>query len=90
MDDNANVAPDAFVDIPVLVNDTDKDIEDKLAIATVSKPQHGEAEIRNRTIRYTPETGFTGTDRFTYTISDSKDSSKPATVAVTVKAESEG
>ena len=85
-DDETSVAPGAFVDIPVLVNDTDKDIEDKLTIVTVSEPEHGEAEIRNRTIRYSPETGFTGTDRFTYTISDSKDSSKPATVTVTVKA----
>ena len=88
-DDEASVAPGAFVDIPVLVNDTDKDIEDKLVIQEISKPEHGEAEIRNRIIRYTPETGFTGTDHFTYTISDSKDSSKPATVTMTVKTDSE-
>ena len=85
-DDNAKVVPGAFVDIPVLANDSDKDIEDKLALETVSEPEHGKVEIRNRVIRYTPEPDFIGTDRFTYTISDGKDSSRPAAVTVTVQA----
>jgi hypothetical protein len=86
-DDEATVALGGIADIPVLVNDSDKDTEDKLALETVSKPEHGEATIRSRIIRYTPEQGFVGTDCFTYTITDGKDSSKPATVTVTVQAD---
>ena len=89
-DDQAKVAPGAYVDIPVLVNDSDEDIEDKLTIEEISKPEHGEAVVRGRIIRYTSDSGFAGIDKFTYIIFDSKDSSRPATVTVTVQTESEG
>ena len=89
-DDTATVdedSPDNLIE--VLDNDSDDD-GDPLEITDVSDPPHGDAVIVGEHIEYTPATDFpnhdpTGSDTFTYTISDGKGGSDTATVTVTVE-----
>lgn len=57
--------------LSVLANDTG----DGLKITNVSRPQHGTTSFTDRTISYKPQSGFTGTDGFTYTVSDGTNTS---------------
>ena len=93
---NSNSAPDAVDDtavtnvntpvtIDVLANDTDPD-SDSLSISAVGSTSNGTAAISGAQIAYTPTTDFTGTDTFTYTVSDGS-LSDSATVSVTVNAD---
>ena len=79
VDTDENVA----VAIDVLGNDTDPDGDD-LTIVGTTDPANGSIEIVNGEIVYTPNDGFSGTDEFTYTISDGK-LTDTATVKVCVK-----
>jgi len=84
VDDQATTEEDQFVDIAVLVNDTDPD-GDTLTITFVGSPLHGTAEDNeDGTIRYTPNAGYTGSDDFSYTIGDGHDGADTASVHVTV------
>ena len=56
---------------PLNVLDNDSDPEyDTLKIIAVSNPSHGTATISGGTILYTPDSGFYGTDTFSYEIED--------------------
>ncbi len=71
-DDSVSIAINAAFEINVLANDTDHE-DDPLTVLAVSvPPQHGQAVIvaNGTRIRYTPQGGFLGTDRFEYTLSD--------------------
>ena len=83
VDDAATTAFDAPVTISVLANDSDPD-GDALSISAVTPPANGTASISGATIVYTPIAGFSGADRFTYTISDGHGGSATANVVVTV------
>ncbi len=73
----------------VLENDSDPD-GDALGISHVTQPSHGKTGISTaqgtpqKTVWYTPRTGFTGTDSFTYTIQDTHGNSATATVTLNV------
>jgi hypothetical protein len=57
------------VDVLVLANDTDPDGDDgyRMVLALAGAPARGRAEVQPEgTIRYRPEQGFTGEERFTY------------------------
>jgi Bacterial Ig domain len=70
----------------VLANDTDAN-GDSLTITAVSLPSKGAASIVNNQINYVPSaTVASGTDTFTYTISDGKGGSATGTVNVTINA----
>jgi hypothetical protein len=74
-DDFTSTNQDTAVTINVAENDTDPDGNDKLdlgSIAIGSSPAHGTATVNGSagTVTYTPAAGFSGTDFFTYTISD--------------------
>ncbi|WP_163764974.1 Ig-like domain-containing protein [Mycolicibacterium parafortuitum] len=58
--------------INVLGNDTDVDTADSLTVTVLSIPTKGGTATINadKTIAYTPATGFSGTETFTYTVSD--------------------
>jgi hypothetical protein len=72
------------VTINVLGNDGDID-GDSLFIASVTQPSaHGSVDIVANAIRYLPKGGFTGTDTFSYTISDDKGGTATARVTVNV------
>jgi hypothetical protein len=70
----------------LLANDTDAN-GDVLKIVGVSGPTGGAVSLTNTgDISFTPTTGFTGTARFTYTISDGKGGTDSANVSVGVTA----
>jgi hypothetical protein len=81
--DTATTTAGVAVTIDVLANDSDPD-GDALAITIDGPPSHGVAVVNNGKVVYTPQTGFTGTDSFTYIISDGKGGTATATVTVTV------
>lgn len=84
VNDSATVDRNATaVSIPVLANDSDPD-GDALTITTVSAPANGTATISGSNVLYTPRAGFTGSDSFTYTISDGA-LTATATVNITVR-----
>lgn len=68
----------------VLRNDTDVD-GDPLTVTTVTAATPGTtAGTVAGTVRYTPASGFHGTDSFTYTVSDGQGGSATAPVSLTV------
>jgi uncharacterized repeat protein (TIGR03803 family) len=85
VDDTATTNAGQPVSIAVLANDTDPD-GGSLSIVSVSAPAHGGTAIApNGSITYTPAAGFTGTDSFTYQVTDNQGGFATATVTVTVK-----
>ncbi|MGH7192964.1 MAG: Ig-like domain-containing protein, partial [Candidatus Saccharimonadales bacterium] len=82
--DSASTTANAPVTVSVLDNDIDPD-GDKLSVASVTQPANGTAVINvDNTITYTPAAGFTGSDTFSYTASDGRGGTAPASVTVTV------
>jgi VCBS repeat-containing protein len=75
------------VSVPgVLENDSDID-GDALTAIWVSDPAHGNLTLNeNGSFTYVPDTGYTGSDSFTYKVSDGKLESNNATVTITVNA----
>jgi hypothetical protein len=81
--DTATTTAGTPVKIFVLANDSDPD-NNPLTITAVSTPGNGTATINpDKTITYTPATGFSGSDSFTYTITDGT-TPRSAPVSVTV------
>ena len=83
VDDTAETGEDTIVEIPVLANDSDLE-GDALSIDSVSDAANGTVNIDGSTIFYSPDTGFSGADSFTYTVSDGNGGTDTATVTVTV------
>ena len=72
------------LDEGVLSNDTDVDGDDLTAIVA-SEPSNGTLVLNSDgTFTYTPNADFSGTDSFTYRVSDGTDTSSPVTVEITV------
>ncbi len=59
---------------------------DVLTFAVASAPAHGTLTGTGDTRVYTPETGFAGSDSFTFTAADAYSTSAPATVSIDVAA----
>lgn len=72
-DDSADTDEDTPVTIDVLDNDSDADgsIEPNTVLIT-SGPYNGSVDVNEveGTVTYSPDTGFAGTDTFTYTVAD--------------------
>ena len=72
------------VTINVLANDTDAD-GDNLRVTSVTSPVNGRATVNaDNTVKYEPDTNFSGRDPFDYVASDGT-ASDTATVMVTVR-----
>jgi hypothetical protein len=72
--------------VSVRANDTDPD-NDLLTVTGASVPAHGTTVVNaGATVTYTPSTGYSGPDSFTYTISDGNGGTATATVSITVNA----
>src|SRR5262249_31334165 len=83
-DDSATAAYNGPVTINVLANDSDPD-GDALTVTEVSLPAHGSAVINaDGTLTYTSNPDFSGTDTFSYTVSDGQGGTASAIVTVTV------
>jgi uncharacterized repeat protein (TIGR01451 family) len=83
MDDTATTPENTEVTIDVLNNDSDAD-GDALAVGSVTQGTHGSVANNGDDVTYTPNSGFSGTDSFTYTASDNNGGTDTATVTVTV------
>ena len=86
VDDAATTQVDTPVTVDVLANDSDAD-GDALTVVSTTAPPNGSTAINaDGTVTYSPNTGFTGTDAFDYTIEDGFGGSATATVTITVVA----
>ena len=72
------------ISIAVLTNDTDPE-KDALSTVSTTTPLHGTTVVNSDgTVTYTPTTGYSGVDVFSYTISDGNGNTSTANVDVTV------
>ncbi|MDE2585304.1 MAG: autotransporter domain-containing protein, partial [Betaproteobacteria bacterium] len=55
------------------------------SVAVGTAPAHGTATVSGTSITYTPTTGYSGSDSFTYKAINAGGTSAPATVSITVK-----
>lgn len=83
--DAASTPQNTAVDINVLANDTDLD-GDALTLTGVGTAAHGAAAVNGSAVHYAPASGYSGSDSFTYSISDGHGGTSDATVSVTVTA----
>ena len=81
VNDVANLNMNATTTINVLANDTDPE-GDELTVTAVTAGQHGTATISadGKKVLYTPNAGYSGTDYFSYTISDNNGNTSTANV----------
>ncbi|MCX6662563.1 MAG: Ig-like domain-containing protein, partial [Euryarchaeota archaeon] len=83
-DDTATVIEDSLNNnINVLVNDIDID-GDPLTITSITQPMHGLSTFTASSVTYRPAANYSGSDSFTYTISDGHGGTDPATVNVII------
>lgn len=83
--DTAQTSVDNAVVIDVRDNDTDLE-NDTLTVTAVSTASNGTVTHDGSNVTYTPNTGYTGADSFTYTISDGNGGTDTATVNLTILA----
>jgi VCBS repeat-containing protein len=89
-DDAAATDVDTPLTIAVLANDTDVD-GDGLSISGVTQGTNGAVTVNvDSSVTFTPEAGFTGSDSFTYSVSDGNSGGDTGTVTVTVASLIEG
>lgn len=87
----APIASPATIDVGVdevksiTLSGTDPDSA-SLGFSIITKPQHGRLDGRTPNIIYTPSRGYTGVDSFSFTVSDSANTSAAATISLVVKA----
>ncbi len=86
-DDKATIQEDApIMTINALANDTDAD-GDRLIVVNATQGRNGSVTINtDGTLTYAPGGNFSGTDTFSYTLSDGKGGTDTATVEMTVDA----
>ncbi len=83
VDDVSSTAQNTPRAIAVLGNDSDPD-GDTLSISAVTDPTHGNVANNGSSVTYTPDTGYVGTDTFSYTCSDGHGGVDTAQVTVDV------
>lgn len=86
--DEATTEMDAPVTVQALANDSDVD-GDELEITQVGEAAQGAVTTDGTSVTYTPDAGYTGTDGFSYTISDGNLGTASANVVITINAENE-
>jgi hypothetical protein len=83
VDDAATTNENTSVTILVLLNDSDPD-EDPLTVIDATQGANGSVTFTGSNVTYTPNAGFSGSDSFSYTISDGRGGTDSASVSVTV------
>ncbi|GIJ02133.1 hypothetical protein Sya03_14850 [Spirilliplanes yamanashiensis] len=82
--DGASTPTNQAVALDVAANDTDAG-NDPLTVVATTDPAHGSIAVNGTVVTYTPDTGFSGSDTFTYTVGDGRGGSATALVTVTVQ-----
>jgi hypothetical protein len=87
-----NVNTDEDEPVTITLSGTDKETDtDDLVYQIADQPGNGTVSINGRTVTYTPDDDFFGTDQFTFTVTDTGDgtdgplTSDKATVTITVR-----
>lgn len=83
--DSGSVVNNSTVTLSVLANDSDPE-GDALGVTTVTQGTNGLVSFTKTGVTYKPNSGFVGTDTFTYTVSDSFGATAVATVTINVTA----
>ncbi|GAA4623840.1 Ig-like domain-containing protein [Cellulomonas oligotrophica] len=87
-DDAATTAHATAVDVPVLTDDTDANGDTLTVVGVDRRAATGAVAVATvggvQVVRYTPATGFVGTEQVGYTVADGRGSTATATVTVTV------
>lgn len=84
VDDTVTIDEDSTNNtIDVLANDSDPD-GDELTIDSITQGSHGMVTGSGSDVTYTPDAGYSGSDSFSYTVSDGKGGSDTATVTITI------
>ena len=84
VDDIATTSEDTPVGIDVLANDTDADADDLVFVSGFTEAANGTVSVDfDGTISYAPDPDFSGSDTFSYTITDGRETAT-ANVAVTI------
>ncbi len=81
--DSAVTDEDYAVDIDVLANDSDAN-GDTIDIISFTQPSNGTVSENGGILSYTPDADFSGSDSFSYTVSDGRGGEASASVDVTV------
>lgn len=72
------------VTVDVLANDSNAD-GDPLSVDSVTQPANGSVNINtDDTVTYTPHASHTGSDTFTYTVSDGRGGTATGSVTITI------
>lgn len=69
VNDDYSFSQDSAFFVPVLLNDVDVD-SSTLSVTGVSNPTNGTISLSGTGFLYTPNTGYTGSDMFSYQITD--------------------
>jgi len=81
--DSQTTREDSPVMILVLSNDSDPE-DDPLRVESIGRPSNGSVVNNGSELVYEPDPGYSGTDIFTYTISDGKGGTSTARVTVLI------
>jgi hypothetical protein len=74
----------------ITLTGSDADSGDTLTYSVVGQPSHGSLSGTAPALTYTPESGYSGADSFTFKINDGKVDGNTATVSITVAAAADG
>ena len=85
VDDTVTTKQETSVLIAVLANDTHAD-SSAMTIATVTSPSNGTVTQDGSVLTYQPNSSFSGSDSFSYTVEDASGVTDTANVTVTVNA----
>lgn len=88
-DDAAMTPKNTRVTVAVVANDADAD-NDTLGVTAAGPAAHGTVTVQGDAITYAPRLGFSGTDAFSYTVSDGHGGGDTATVTVCVARRGQG
>jgi hypothetical protein len=81
--DIMNVAQGSSATLDVVTNDIDAN-PTSLVVQSITQPANGSVTQSGRNLSYTPASGFSGTDSFTYTLRNGLNLTSTATVSVTI------
>ncbi len=81
--DSASTNEDSAITINTLANDSDPDGQ-SLSITTVGSAANGTTSTNGSTVTYTPKADFSGSDSFSYTVSDGAGGSATAMVSISI------